>query len=204
MRQKWESRRWISNLSLYPPNLLLGCGRAKKRRWQRTNPSSGNETIYCVMSFGEKSNQNNGAEPLTRHEILRAFKKLSNKDIKTVFAIKKYMILMALFAFGLFKCIILKWNSRAEEEKKKKSLPNGSGLLPAFQECCPCHSSNKRNCIKHHLQRASKDLAQYTAPPCLMHSTIDGIQSYMHFDKHNEMEFITLYANWWSLGNCIL
>lgn len=85
------------------------------------------------MSFGEKSNQNNGAEPLTRHEILRAFKKLSNKDIKTVFAIKKYMILMTLFAFGLFKCIILKWNSRAEEEKKKKSLQNGSGLLPAFK-----------------------------------------------------------------------
>lgn len=61
-----------------------------------------------MVSFGEKSNHNNGAEPLNHHEILWAFKKLSNKDIKTVFAIKKYMILMVLFAFGLFKCIILK------------------------------------------------------------------------------------------------
>lgn len=155
--------------------------------------------VWCPLR--EKSNQNNGAEPLTRHEILRAFKKLSNKDIKTVFAIKNYTILVALFAFGLFECIILKFKGR--RRKEEEISPEWVWIAASVQECRTCHSSNKRNCIKHYLQRTSQDLAQYTAPPCLMHSTIGGIQGYMHFDKHNEMEFIALYANWWSLENCI-
>lgn len=52
--------------------------------------------------------------------------------------------------------------------RKGKISPEWIWIAASVQECCTCQTSNKRNCIKHCLQRMlnSKDLAQNTAPPC--------------------------------------